>query len=511
MNDQAMPASMRDLASIFFKWKWSVLFILIVGLTSTVVWLWVVRDDLYETKAKVLVKIGYEQAPPTTVLNDRPMNFVGYRAQQDVNSEADILQNDELLGQVVDELGLDRPPAPPPYPDTWFPRLRWRAKDIARRVKEWTNEVLITAGLRPRLTRREMVLATLKDGLVVASQKDSNIVVARLLVERREGSSVILNTLLDRYMTFRLKVWKNEGQVDFFDGQVAQTSRELAAAENELRRFEATWDINVLDKEQDALLVAIAEAQALATTAETAMKEASAKVERLDRASADREKEFASLGGFPERSFPESLMQELSALQREREKLRMTEFDDSVRIRNVQSQIDLTVDHLAANVRSVVADRKAVLEARTSALAALKAKLVALHSKQSQWTDLKRQVKVFEEENMMYRQKLGEATGLAALERDRIGNVAIVERATDPLKPSGIRKLTLLGIALTVVVFAALAWVSVAEFLDHGIYTADALQARAEVPVLAVIPGGRATELRRVAGRRTPAVDQNRW
>ena len=44
---------------------------------------------------------------------------------------------------------------------------------------------------------------------------------------------------------------------------------------------------------------------------------------------------------------------------------------------------------------------------------------------------------------LMYRGRLNEATGVEALETRRIGNVVIVERATDPLAPYGVRKLTL--------------------------------------------------------------------
>src|SRR5947209_10298425 len=105
--------SARDLVAVLFRRKWSIAFIVFAGIFATVIWLWVVRDDTYELTAKVLVKIGYEQAPSNTILTDRPTNVVGQHAQ-DVNSEIDILQNTELLGRVVTRLGLDRPSPPEP-------------------------------------------------------------------------------------------------------------------------------------------------------------------------------------------------------------------------------------------------------------------------------------------------------------------------------------------------------------------------------------------------------------
>jgi capsular polysaccharide biosynthesis protein len=91
-------------------------------------------------------------------------------------------------------------------------------------------------------------------------------------------------------------------------------------------------------------------------------------------------------------------------------------------------------------------------------------------------------------------------------ESRRIGNVVIVERATDPLAPYGVRKLTLLGIAFALIVCAALAWITIAEFFDHGVYTAATLQEQVDAPVLAVVPSSRTAQLRRLS-RRTPTFE----
>ena len=107
-HDEFTPAvSGRELIAILFRRKWSILFVFLTGVFAAVVWLWVVRDDMYDLTAKVLVKIGYEQASSNTILRDRPVSVIGNR-EQDVNSEIDILQNTELLGRVIDRLGLDR-------------------------------------------------------------------------------------------------------------------------------------------------------------------------------------------------------------------------------------------------------------------------------------------------------------------------------------------------------------------------------------------------------------------
>ena len=495
----------RDLVATLFRCKWSIVLILCTGVVATVVWLWVVRDEVYELTAKVLVKIGYEQAPSNTILSDRPLNVIGQRAQ-DVNSEIDILQNTELLSRVVTRLGLDQRPPPAPYPEGLFARGRWHAKAIARKIRDVVDETLILAGLRPRLTYGERVLSTLKAGLRVVPQKDSNVFVAQMLVPVREGSSVVLNTLLDDYLAFRLQLWKGAGTMAFFQSQVVDSGRELHDAEEALNGFESTFDINVLSRQQDVLLLAISDAEKPRRDAELALVDARAKWARLEAQLATDDPSFAVSGEFTNGSFPEQLMAQLSALQREREKLRMTELDDGVRLQNMKSQIAVLLAQIRDYVRSVEAEKQAAYDQRAADVSKLRIELKTLHAQEADWNALRRRVKVAEESYLMYRGRLNEATGVEALETRRIGNVVIVERATDPLAPYGVRKLTLLGIALCLTVFAALAWVAVAEFFDHGVYTADSLQTHLDAPILAVVPRARGARLRRLS-RRMPTFE----
>ena len=506
-HDEFTPAvSGRELIAILFRRKWSILFVFLTGVFAAVVWLWVVRDDMYDLTAKVLVKIGYEQASSNTILRDRPVSVIGNR-EQDVNSEIDILQNTELLGRVIDRLGLDRPSPPPPYPDGLFGRARWHAKRLVKDVRAMLDEALIVAGLRPRLTYREKVLAALKAGLLVVPQRDSNVFIARMRLHFREHSSVVLNTLLDEYLAFRLRLWKGEGAVLFFAQQVEESNQELRAAEDALRRFEGASDINILSRQQDVLLLAISEAETAARQAELELVEARAKWTRLERELASDDPAFAVSGEFATGSFPETLMAQMSALQREREKLRMTELDDSVRLQNLKSQFAVFLGQIGAYVQSVLAEKNAAHDARVAAASRLKAELRNLHAQEADWNGLKRRVKVLEDSYLMYRGRLNEASGVEALEARRIGNVVIVERATDPLAPAGIRKLTLLGMALCVALFAALAWVAIVEFFDHGVYSADTLERQVDAPVLGIVPTARGARLRRLAARRPPAME----
>src|SRR5687768_15096016 len=161
MEQFSLQTSMRDLAFILFKRKWSMIIIFMATMISATAYLFLIRDDLYEVTAKVLVRIGHEQEPPATVMSERPMMIVGQRFQ-DVNSEADILSSTELLAKVVDELGLDKPGPPAPVPPGLIAKTRYHAKAFVKTVKQIQNEILIRIGFRIRLTPREEAIAMMQ-------------------------------------------------------------------------------------------------------------------------------------------------------------------------------------------------------------------------------------------------------------------------------------------------------------------------------------------------------------
>lgn len=478
--------STREILFLLFKWKWSILVILSVTMVSVVTYLWIIRDDLYVTEAKLLVKLGVEQAPPTTVVGQQPM-VIGYRSA-DVNSEIDILTSTELLAQLVDGLAMDRPAPPPPVPAGLFPKVKYYAKRVVRWARDWKEEILIRAGLRERLTPREKAIATLAQGLSVEARKDSNVVVAKLSLPFRKDSSVVLNTLLDDYREFRLKVYQDQGG-ELFRDLLAESAEELRLAEAALHDYEARWGIHNQVKQRDLLLEQLARVQHELHEAEIDSERAQARVERLETELAKQEPNYGALGDVVPSSFQQHLLDKMADLDRRRQELRLTELDDSERLRNNRAQFQALAGTLGANLRSVLSEKKAGSDARRQDLAALEADLDELHDKEMSWTELRRQMESAQDNYLFYRRKLEEssATG-SALAQQRTGNVTIIQRAMDPIRPAGPRKTLLLGLAAVAALSTAFAFVSLAQFLDHRIYALEELEAYLSVPVIATIP-----------------------
>jgi uncharacterized protein involved in exopolysaccharide biosynthesis len=278
---------------------------------------------------------------------------------------------------------------------------------------------------------------------------------------------------------------------------VTSSQELLASAEGYLQKFESDWDLSSIEKQKEVLLTRIADEEARLSEAEISLHEASMKLERLRKELGRDEPDFGSLGGFDAGSFPESVLRRLSQLQQEREQLRINELDTGQRIQNNREQFKTLLGSMESHLRSVVAERSEAVRAKRAEIAHHQYELKSVNEKQRDWTGLKRQVQVTEASYLFYQKKLEEAKANATLEHDRIGNVVVIERAIDPVAPSGIRKLTLLALAVAASLFAGLAWVSIAEFLDNRVYFAETLEAILQAPVAAVVPEGKAGGLGR--------------
>jgi len=487
MDNSRFETSVGDIAFVLFKRKWSLIVVTLTGLLATAIWLFAIRDELFAAHAKVLVKLGQEQASPSTVLGAAPP-LIGYRSQE-VNSEVEILKNSELLGMVVDEMHLDRPTPPVPPPTGFVPLVRYRLKNTVAQVRDYVDETLISIGLRERLTLREKAINMLAGGLKVEAEKDSNVFSAQMLLPVRRGASVVLNRMLDRYLSFRLKIYQNRG-VEFFQEGVSNVGTDLQEAEQELQQFESDGNISLLQEQQAQLIKQIGETEAAVHDAQLALNDSTYRVSRLEEELKKDEPNFGAVGDFETNSFPSGILRQLAQLQQEREALRMTQLDSGEKIKNNRSQFGVLVQMLAANLRSNLETKRDDHRMRQEALDGFQTQLQNLHSKQMNWIELRRKSGAHEESLTFYRRKLQEASAAAAMERERIGNVIIIQPAMDSLQPVGLRKTTLFGLAALVSVFLAICWICLLELLDHRIYNMEPLETQLGLPVFAVVPAG---------------------
>jgi uncharacterized protein involved in exopolysaccharide biosynthesis/Mrp family chromosome partitioning ATPase len=484
MDLTSWQTSLRDLLLVVFRRRWSVLTIVLGGLIGVTFWMFFIHEDTYEATAKILVKIGHEQSSST--VGSSSVLITGERAQ-DVNSEVDVLQSTDLLAEFVDRLGLDRPAPPTPPPAKLVARIRFELRKVTRLLATWKEAVLIKLGFKEPISPREAVIDQLHQRLLVDPERNSNVITIHLGLDQRQNAGVLLNKLLELYLTFRLGVYSRPGAQEFFTREVADKSKSLQQSEQELRAFEDQWNISAIAKQKEVLLDQIAEAQTALTAAEIDFQEASDRVRRAETEGNSQEPDLAAVGAFPANSFPATLLAELATLQRERESLRMTELDSGLRISNNRKQFQVLTEMLMADLKSSLAEKQSAYEERKQALADLQNRLRTLQDREAAWNALKRKVNISEDSFLTYGKKMEDAKATESLEQQNIGSVAILEHAIDPVAPIGISKIRILELTLLLVIFAAVAWLSIAEYLDHRVYEPDELEKYLAAPVLEVV------------------------
>jgi uncharacterized protein involved in exopolysaccharide biosynthesis len=475
--------TIREITGTLWKRRKSLAAIFMLTMLIAGGYIFIVRDDLYMVSARILVKLGREQAPPATVLGSGPQ-VIGYRSGE-VNTETEIFQSRQLYEQLVTELKLDQPGKPAPPPSGIFKRLRYEAKVISAAIGEWKDELLIRAGLRPRLTEREKVIAQLQKNVKVEAATDSNVFVAIFATPFREGGAMVLNHHIDNYLKFRQQLYR-ESSSNLFSDEVKRVSAALSGAERELQGLEERYQISAYDKQKEILIERLAIAESAEKDSAIYASDIEEKVRRFEKAAASAKPNYGGIGDFPRESLQHNLLVQLAELDREREAMRLKELDTSDRIRNNRDQFRVIAATLEASLRSLLEERKAQHEARAMEAGRLRRESESLHEAQIRWKDLKRKITDLENHHLFYSKKLEETRAGESMTQLDIGNVAVIERAADAIQPVGIRKTVLLEISAGVAILLGLAWVTILEFFDTRIGSPEALSKCLGGPVLAV-------------------------
>lgn len=338
------------------------------------------------------------------------------------------------------------------------------------------------------MTPRQKALSQFQSALNVTPERNSNILTVHLFVEQREYGAPLLNKLLELYQAFRLKSYREGGTAAFFRGEAGRSAEALKEAENELREFEEKWNFSAVQKQKEVLLEQVATNQTSLNNDLIELRDLTAKLERTEKQAKAQDPDIAAIGSFSGNVFPESLLERLADLQAEREKLRLTELDSGARIRNNREQFRSALEMVRANLQAMLTDRQSSYDRRAQIVADLQQQIRALQDKEGEWTALKRRVSMTEESYLDFRKRFEENTASSVMEEQKIGNVSIIQHATEPTEPTGLSKIRLLGLGLLFALMADAAWIGVADFFDASIHTGAEVEKHLGAAPLEVVP-----------------------
>ena len=480
------PTSLRDLAFVLFKWKWDIALVITIGLISAFVYLWLIRDVYYEASAKLLVKMGQEQAPPTTMLEEQTLIFS--LQPQHVNSEIDILKSKDLLERLVTRFGLDVPSEPAPPPEGLFARAHYYAKKAKSYISDLYKSFQIAIGDKRKLTLHEEALMIMDLAVQVRSKPESSVLEVVLLTPVPEGSAKFLNAVVEEYLAFRVNVFRDQHSVEYFRNQVELSRNRLTNSDQALTDFKLERNIHSLKEQETLLLASLEDTRKRVKEAEIKWNQAKIKLARVSAKEDIANIDFLVLGEFEEGSYVTALILDHSRLRRERAKLLDNGSGPQAQIRKLERQSEFLAGTIIEYVRAIETERGSRYIVLRDLFAEQTQTLADINQFGNVWNEKTRSLSISEKSYAFYESKYEEAVAIAAMQEEKIGNVVVIQAAVDPMHPVGPSRMKLLLVGFASTLVAAIAWAAVREYFDHKVYTENQLTRYTDTPVLSVIP-----------------------
>ncbi len=462
----------HSIAGFLNRYKWLIGSVFLVVVVSGWVSLQVFFNDLYETKATLLVKIGRENTEvPTTVVNGHLLSQ-GVRIQ-DINSEVQILSSPDLVEKVVDRIGADNYKSVLVEPTSLWGYPKYWLKSGARFAKGVYKDALIALNLKKRLTHREEVIVAVREATIAEPVKESDVLVLKLLLPSQQLAVDTANGIIEEYLKRRGEVRSNSEGFQFFETEARQLQGKLEGLAGRRATVRSQWDVSSATEQRTLLLKQVTDLEAQRINVEARIRA----LEQERRAMADGLQSMpATLTKEELRSRNpalQSLKERITSLQMERARTLGKYQPDSEMVRNLDAEIDALEKSLASEQGTILASSssqpnplredflkglrqrevelvglRAQLANIEAPIADLQRQLQRLNRGGDQMESAERELRLAEQEYLSYSRRREEARVVEQLDATRMANVSVVARPQYPLEPVYPRKLFIMGLLI---------------------------------------------------------------
>lgn len=296
----ASAPTMRDLFAVLFRQRRIGLISFLTIFLAAI--LYGVFAPSYESHMKVMVRRGRVDAPVTPTPSPSPMFQREEITEEELNSQVELLKDDEILAKVVQATDLTS-------------RTSWIDNLLGG-----NDEVRLARAVR-RMTRRLKVEPVRKSNLIDVTYSSS---------DPAQAASV-LHSLAHAFLERQEHVRRPSGEVEFFDKQVVLSRRGLLDAEFHLMDFSSDQGVVSAAQERDLALQKLSDAEANNHQTQVSIAETRRRIQGLE----------AKLQSLPERvittirnsdnpQLAEKMKSKLLELQLKRTEL-LTKFQPSYR------------------------------------------------------------------------------------------------------------------------------------------------------------------------------------
>jgi uncharacterized protein involved in exopolysaccharide biosynthesis len=479
---QPWSPTTRELAMVIFRQRR--IFVGLAALVIVAAMLYAIFGSQYQARMMVLVGRGRVDAPMTAEPNAPLDSARMLITEEELNSEVELLKDEEVLRQVVEATDLAK--------HDW---LRW---------------------LRPHQTadqKIERAVRRLAKRIDIEPVKKTNLINVSYGSTDPARAAKVLQILADVYREKHLAVYRPNGEFRFFDQQSGESRQQLEEAQQKLRQFMQRRGVVAAAQQRDLALQRLSDVDASYRQTWIELAVTRRRVEELR----------AQLRTLPERATTQmrsadnpELLRALksSVLDLELKRIDLlTKFEPGhPLVREIEFQIAQAKSAVAAEILTPLRDQttdkdanyewaKGELQRAEVNLRGLEEKAAATRTQVSGYRDLSRQLgddaitqddllstqKAAQASYLLYVQKREEARMYDALDARGIVNVAIVQHPVAPALP----RWSLLAIMAVGFISAAACGTGgafAADYLDPAFRTPDEVLLYLQAPVLASLP-----------------------
>ena len=496
-NSPEMTLTMRDVVMPVFRQR-RLASLIFLGIFVGAMLGAVLLPRKYEAEMKILVNRERVDA----VVTPDPDNVNGPGivpavSEEDLNSEVELIKSRDLLERVVVACGL-----------SFENKSGWG---------RWMERVENSVRGTPATPETQLAKAVqdLAERLVVDPMKKTTLIRVAYSARDPKLAAQVLQTLATMYQEKHASVHRPPGTFRFFDQETQRYREDLAGAEAALTDFDSRQGIVEVTAQKRLVLEQLSQFEAGWQQAQANAYQAKERAKALRaQAAATPERQITQVAKIGNAQLLATLEGTLLSLELKRTEMLSKYAPVYPPVMDVEQQIADTRRAIAqaedSPVQQITTDRLPVQDwmatelARAStdqaalvAQADATAKVVqhyqgiarSLDEKETQQTDLVRNVKTSEDNYLLYVRKREEARISDALDSKRIVNVAIAEAATVPAFPTLQLGWVLIGGFFTAGIVSVGTAYGV-DRLDASFRTPDELNRYLELKVLASIPTG---------------------
>jgi uncharacterized protein involved in exopolysaccharide biosynthesis len=491
MNEQSpvnsaynvLPINVKDIVAIGFRHQRA------MALCFTAVFLGAVLVGImmpttYQAHTKILVK--RERVDPViSPGQSAPVMVKDEVTEEELNSEVELLESDDVLGQVAMASGLDH-------------RKSLLATLIGRDDE---------AGKLAKATQR------LRASLSIEPMKKTNLISITYSSNDPKQAAAVLKNLNDAYIRKHAEVNRPAGEFKFFDQEAERYKKDLSDAEAQLNQFAAETGGAAPLVERDQTLQKLTEFTAELQSTRAEMSATEQKIHTLETQSGVVPLNITTQSSQTDDA---QVLQQMKTMLMNLEVKRtelltkyqptyplVTEVDKEIAdtrasiageeekpLRSQTTGTNPTYAYISTELAKAKADYSS-LTARAAAMQGIigtyKAQATQLEQKGIQEQDLQRVIKTNEENYLLYQRKREEARMSDMLDQTHILNVAVAEAPAVPVLPVGSRLVfVVLGFVMGAVMAVGLALAL--DYLDPSFRTPAEVLTELNIPVLAAVP-----------------------